>query len=160
MLFRHRKSLDETHVQRYLLILYQGLKNKVFYWELVNTIRKILMISVNVLMSTQPLIYSATTAVIILVILLRIQIRLQPYKLDYNNKLEIEAVITGTATLFAGVLFITENDEFAELVLVILMIVIMFNIKFFLLWLLCMTSTVAHKHEFFRSFYNMLSIVT
>lgn len=83
-----------------MLMLYQGLKDKVFYWELVNTIRKSLMVAIMVFMSTVPLVYSAITAVLTLVGLIRLQLRLSPYKLDLNNKLEVEAMVAGTATLF------------------------------------------------------------
>ena len=48
-------------------MLYQGLKDKVFYWELINTIRKSLMVAINVFMSTVPLVYTAVTAVLALI---------------------------------------------------------------------------------------------
>ena len=81
-------------------MLYQGLKPKAYYWEIVNTIRKVLMVAINVFMSTLPLTYTAFTAVISLLFLIRLQIRLSPYKERLNNELEIEAMIAGTATLF------------------------------------------------------------
>ena len=67
ILFKNRKSLREARIQRYLLILYQGLKDKCFFWELINTLRKISMVWINVFMSTLDLIYSGTIAVIILI---------------------------------------------------------------------------------------------
>ena len=92
--------MHEPRIQKYMLMLYQGLKDKVFYWELINTIRKSLMVAINVFMSTVPLVYTAVTAVLALIGLIRLQLRLHPYKFDLNNKLEVEAMITGTATLF------------------------------------------------------------
>lgn len=109
ILFKNRHSLNEPHMQKYHLMLYQGLKDKVFYWELVNTLRKVLMISINVFMSTIPLVYAAITAVLLLIGLIRLQLSLHPYKLELNNIIEIEAMITGTATLFCGVLFISDD---------------------------------------------------
>jgi hypothetical protein len=100
ILFRNRHSLEESHVQRYFLLLYQGLKPKVFYWEIVNTLRKVSIVAVNVLMSTLPITYSGLTAVLILIFFIRLQLRLHPYKLEINNTLEIEAVVTGGSTLF------------------------------------------------------------
>lgn len=81
-------------------MLYQGLKPDKYYWEFVNTVRKIIMISINVFMSTLPILYAALTAVIALVFLIRVQIHSVPYKLKLNNDLEIEATIAGTVTLF------------------------------------------------------------
>lgn len=100
IMFRNRHSLDEPHVQRYFLLLYQGLRPKVFYWEIVNTLRKVCIVAVNVFMSTLPLTYSGITAVIILLVFIRLQLRLQPYKLNTNNILEIQAAETGGLTLF------------------------------------------------------------
>ena len=39
-----RKILDTWDVQKYLLMLYQGLEIDKFYWELVNTVRKSLLL--------------------------------------------------------------------------------------------------------------------
>lgn len=99
-LYRNRKNLDSPKVQSYFLILYQGLRQKVYYWEFVNTVRKIMMVAINVFMSTLPLTNAALSAVVFLMILIRIQIYLQPYKINLNNELEIEASIAGTTTLF------------------------------------------------------------
>ena len=136
VLFKNRKSLHKLNVQRYLLMLYQGLKDNVYYWELINTTRKICMISINALLSTFPLIYSAASAVVVLVFLIRVQLRLQPYKRDLNNRLEMEAMTTGTATLFCGVLFVSDTQGFAIITTIILIIIMILNVRFFLLWLL------------------------
>ena len=104
--------------------LYQGLKDNVFYWELINTTRKICMIAINALLSTFPLIYSAASAVVVLVFLMRVQLRLHPYKRDLNNRLEMEAMTTGTATLFCGVLFVSDTQDFAIITTVILIVIL------------------------------------
>ena len=160
ILFKKRNSLSEPSVQRYLLMLYQGLKDKVFYWELVNTTRKILMIAINALLSTLPLIYSAASAVLVLVGLMRVQLRLQPYKQELNNKLEMEAMTTGTATLFWGVLFVSDSQSFSAITTLILIVIIVMNWRFILLWVLCMIHTVIDKHEIFNSIFNMIAIST
>lgn len=100
ILFKNRHSLNEPHVTRYFLLLYQGLRPKVFYWELINTVRKVSMVAINVFMSTVPLVYGATTAVLVLIALVRLQLRLNPYKNHLNNRLEVDAMVTGGATLF------------------------------------------------------------
>lgn len=99
-LVKNRKKLDSPKVQSYFLILYQGLRPQAYYWEFVNTIRKIFMVAINVFMSTLPITYAALTAVLVLVSIIRVQVSLQPYKSSINNELEIEASIAGTVTLF------------------------------------------------------------
>ena len=160
ILFKKRNSLSEPSVQRYLLMLYQGLKDKVFYWELVNTTRKILMIAINALLSTLPLVYSAVSAVLILIGLMRVQLRLQPYKHELNNKLEMEAMTTGTATLFWGVLFVSDSQGFSAITTLILIVIIVMNWRFIIIWLLCMIHTVTDKHEIFKSIFNILAIAS
>lgn len=100
VLYRNRHALNEPHIQRYFLMLYQGLRDKIFFWEIINTFRKVSMIAINVFMATVPLVYTAITAVLILITLIRVQMRLHPYKNELNNKLEIDAMVTGGATLF------------------------------------------------------------
>ena len=52
ILFRNRKDLDNPAVKKYFLMLYQGLRKETFYWELVNTLRKFLIVGFNVFLST------------------------------------------------------------------------------------------------------------
>ena len=44
ILFKYKNSLNTWNVQKYLLVLYQGLKSERFYWELINTTRKTLLL--------------------------------------------------------------------------------------------------------------------
>ena len=44
VMLKYKKSLNEWNVQKYLLVLYQGLKLERFYWELINTARKTLLL--------------------------------------------------------------------------------------------------------------------
>ena len=44
IMIRLRKILDTWNVQQYLLMLYQGLKLECYYWELINSARKILLL--------------------------------------------------------------------------------------------------------------------
>jgi len=157
LLYRNRNKLNEAHVQKYYLMLYQGLRSRAYYWELINTIRKILMVAINVLMSTLPLTYAALTAVVTLLLLIRIQVNLAPYKLPLNNDLEIEATISGTATLFCGVLFIQDSVDVPEVLLLILIVLIIMNVRFFLFWSVWMLSTFVKKYVLLVSFYNLLS---
>ena len=158
ILFKNRKNLSEARIQRYLLILYQGLQEKWFYWELVNTGRKISMVAINVFLSTMPLLYSSTTAVILLVILIRVQIKLKPYKDELNNELEIESMITGTATLFWGVLFTSDDNKHAIIVLAVLVVLILINIKFLLNWWFWISFTLMEKYKLFHAIFIILGI--
>ena len=109
ILYRHRKSLEEGFIKEYMLILYQGLKPKSFYWEFINTLRKGLILWCSVFLSTYSPIYQTLFSVGILIGIMRLQQFLKPYKYYINNDLELSAINAGVATLFSGIIFSQEN---------------------------------------------------
>ena len=60
-------------------MLFQGLRPNRYYWEFFNTIRKILLLVINIFLPQDRPFYKATVGVILLNIILRIQVRLNPY---------------------------------------------------------------------------------
>ena len=52
VLFKNRRNLENWAIQRYLLVIYQGLKPEVFYWEFLNTTRKIILLGINVMLAS------------------------------------------------------------------------------------------------------------
>ena len=96
-------------MQKYLLMLYQGLKVNRFYWELINTARKAMLLCLPAFMSTASLNYKVLSATSIMIVILRVQNDLEPYKDDSHNKLEFNEIITGAFTIYATLIF--QNDE-------------------------------------------------
>lgn len=73
VLFRSRKTLnDEVFFSKYRM-LYQGLKRKHYYWELVNNIRKICIVSINVFLGVYPDYIKAIYTMLVLSIIFKIQ---------------------------------------------------------------------------------------
>ena len=87
-------------MKKYYLILFQGLRREVFYWELINTIRKVLIVSLNTILSVIPLEYKILLGIILLIIIVRIQIQVRPYKMKVNNDLEIISIVSGMLVLY------------------------------------------------------------
>ena len=126
VMIKNRHNLHKAYMQKYLLLLYQGLEPRVFYWEFVNAFRKLLIPIVNVLVYEDEEIYKILTALIILLALFRVQLYLKPYKLEENNKAEMLAILAGILTLFSGIPMaesINENRR-VEFVQVIALVVI------------------------------------
>ena len=44
VMLKYRNKLDTWDVKKYLVMLYQGLRLERYYWELINTIRKVLLL--------------------------------------------------------------------------------------------------------------------
>jgi hypothetical protein len=63
VLFKYRHNLEDWHVKKYFLILYQGLKPKTFYWEFINTMRKMLILSLNVFLNAYSSYYRILSAI-------------------------------------------------------------------------------------------------
>lgn len=149
ILVRNRHNLEEPHVKRYFLVLYQGLKPHTYYWEFVNTIRKVVLPAFSVVLATYRSFYRAIVAIIVLIFLFRVQLRLQPYKYIENNYIEMLAITTGIVTLFGGILFIEESDSSVEFVqLFALIIILLMNIYFILRWIHLMLYSFKSQNPF------------
>lgn len=140
ILIKNRKNLQEDYMRKYFLILYQGLRPQTFYWEFVNTTRKIIMPLFNVLLSRVEVLYRTLIAVFLLTIMFRIQIRVKPYRIEANNQIEILAVLSGMVTIFWAVLFIDqiEGNEVKSvtfLKLFSLVVIFLVNAYFILRWI-------------------------
>ncbi len=84
LMYRNVRVEDPNNkVQKYFLILYQGLKSKHFYWEFMNSFRKIAILIAFLLPTYLQMLFS----VIILVFTWRLQSYLRPYKNDDFNEI-------------------------------------------------------------------------
>ena len=135
ILYRNRHNLESTEVKKYYLMIYQGLKNDRFYWEFVNTGRKVLILSINVFLSRESLFYRLLSITVLLTIFYRVQINLEPYKLKLNNGLERVEAIAGALTMFGGILFVSEEDEVQIFNIIIFLCIMVANFYFILLWI-------------------------
>ena len=62
VLIKYRKKLDDGNVKKYLLMLFQGLRLKAFYWEFVNIFRKVILLCCIVSLYSLPIIYQVLTS--------------------------------------------------------------------------------------------------
>ncbi|CAI2376317.1 unnamed protein product [Moneuplotes crassus] len=161
ILIKFRKNLDHDIVKRYFLVLYQGLKPKVFYWEFVNTLRKILIPLTNILLSRTDIFYRIMSAVIILIIMFRVQESLKPYKFEENNKVEILAVLGGMITIFGAVISLDNtNDQEVEdvpfLRAISVSLILIVNAYFLMRWILLFLFSFETSNEIICKIRKML----
>jgi hypothetical protein len=145
ILIKHRKRLEEISIKKYFLILYQGLTLKGFYWEFVNSLRKTLILTSNVILSTYSPVYRIASAVVILFTGFRLQLFIHPYKLEDNNRIEIDAIIIGAVTLFSGLIFSSEDDKIDIFDFVIFIFIAYINIRFLLEIMLLLSMSMQEK---------------
>jgi hypothetical protein len=154
LLFTSIKKDESNKVKKYLLILYQGLKRDRFYWEFVNTLRKVILLFILMLSDTLKILFSAT----LLYITIRLQIYLKPYRDEANNKIEILALTSGLVTLLSSIVFISE-DSVALLDLCLLIMIVIINAKFILEWSYKMILWASKKSRFFKIVSHSVAIL-
>ena len=86
ILFKNRNRLDDPQFQRYMIVIYQGFKKNKYYWELLNVVRKVTIVAINVFLSQLGLFYKGMAGVITLIIFTRAQLYLRPFKNPLNNE--------------------------------------------------------------------------
>jgi hypothetical protein len=134
ILIKNRNKLDDPVVKGRYLMLYQGLRFKVFYWEFVNTGRKIFLLSTNIFIPKTMPFLRATLGVIILVAVMRLQKLLHPYKSPLINNLEAQEILTSTLTLYGAIIFV-QDDQILAYQLVSFLVIVIVNLQFYTLWL-------------------------
>ena len=149
LLFRNIHKGEQNAVNQYFLILHQGLKKQRFYWEFVNSIRKVLILIIFALMITYPVFYRVLISTVILVVSIRLQVHLQPYRLEENNKIELLAISAGAITLMSGVVFDNQYEE-STLQSLWLVVIIFINLWFILNWLYLLCKCMAEDYKFFK----------
>ncbi|CAI2377304.1 unnamed protein product [Moneuplotes crassus] len=128
ILYKAHKS-DSNKMIGYFLILHQGLNDKEFYWEFVNTLRKILI----VISFLFPNNFKIGLSLIVMVASERLERRFRPYKDDANNNLALLSTVAGIVTLNASYVF-EQDVNIDSLDSIILVIIIWINMKFCLEW--------------------------
>ena len=148
VLLYHRNNLESGPVKRIFFVLYQGLKQNTFYWEFVNTLRKVLLLLFSTVLSIFPLNYSAFLSIAILVVLIHVQIKIDPYEDKKHNHIEIKAVIAGTMALFCGIVFNQNSSEQENptIIMLIMAFLIIINLVFLIEWLYLFIKTFNIKN--------------
>ena len=161
ILFKNRSNLNDKYIKQYYLMLYQGLERSKFYWEFVNTLRKTIVLTVNTVLSLISTTYRVIFSVTLLIILIRIQERLKPFKSDTNNKIEIKSTIAGTIVLYCGILFEeTSNEEgFEGFSRMAFMFLIVVNVMFILDWLYLFLKSMNFKGAKMKVLINVYATI-
>ena len=99
LIYRNKENLNSEDILAKYRMLYQGLRPEAYYWEFLNVMRKIMLIAINVFLSGFDIGYKPLCALIVLVIALRIQERVNPYKKEVFNALEYREIAVSVVTI-------------------------------------------------------------
>lgn len=139
-----KNSQNEKIILNFL-ILYQGFKKSHFYWEFVNSLRKIFIL----LCFLMPSEVKFVSAAAVLIISWRVQNHLQPYKVKANNEIEMLGVNIGVITLCCGMAY-DQQDGSTRLNNFLLFLIISLNIIFITKWLYLLFKNFGQKYQFFQ----------
>ena len=145
MMYRNVRKKGENKVKQYFLILYQGIKIDYFYWEFINSGRKIMILMSFLLPSTFGIIVS----IFLLIIVWRFQNYLKPYKEAKNNYIEMFGINVAIITLICGHIYNQDYETNTEILdSILLFIMLILNIIFIILWLGLLIISLGEKYTF------------
>jgi len=142
LMYRNNKKKGDNKIREYFLILSQGLKTKHFYWEFVNSLRKVWILISFVLPLNFQIIFSTS----LLIFTWRLQNYLKPYKSNEKNEIEMLGINVGIVTLFCGSIFNNDEEGNTRLNLIVLLVMIILNVVFILRWLVSILSVSGEKY--------------
>ena len=157
-LIKHRRRLNSTAVKKYFHIIYIGYRDERFYWEFVNTLKKFIIISLNVFLSQVSKSYKGMAAIITLLVLIRLQMYLKPYKLKVNNEIENSSMVAIGFTFYGGLLFIKGQSQVSFIEAFVFILIIIVNSVYIMFWVYLMSKTYDH-HEVGKKISALLKIV-
>ncbi|CAI2371546.1 unnamed protein product [Moneuplotes crassus] len=152
LLYKYLKAPYDNKVKQYFMILYQGLNRDKFYWEFVNTARKILILIIFPFSTSMKMLIAVSG----LVIFARIQIRLQPYTDTENNKIEISAINAGILTIFSGLLY-SQDEGIGLLDTATMIFCLVLNAHFFVNWLYLLVKSMQDSSKFSQFLFKFLT---
>lgn len=159
LLIRKRAVLHEPEVKRYYIVLYQGYKDNVFYWEFVNITRKILMLSISVFLARESSFYKGVSTLLVTVVFFRFQVNLLPYIIKWNNELEQISITSSGLTIFGGILFSSDDGSVAAVDLIVFIMIILANLKFILFFVYLMSYEFSGQFQSLRSVVKVLAVI-
>ena len=135
ILYRNRNNLNDPKVLSYFLLLYQGLRHERYYWELVNTFRKFALLSIQVFVTDEFKVIKSLLGSLILFLASVIQARQKPFKITAVSDLEHREMISSILTLYGGIIFVQEPNDLQFLSIVIFVMVVITNLRFWIMWI-------------------------
>ncbi|CDW84170.1 UNKNOWN [Stylonychia lemnae] len=129
-----RKELKAPLYSYKFKMIKQGLRNRYYYWEFVNILRKTILVVANVFMQSYRNIFKSLFNILILSFFLQLHLRLKPYKNPLINALEYREYLC-SLVIFFGSLFFVNQEISSETQLLVFIIIVAYNLNFIILWI-------------------------
>ena len=121
-------------------------------------ILKSISCSINVFLSSYSLFYKGVSAMILILVLLRVQLILDPYKFRVNSECEYWSYVSSLVTLFGGILYVTDIQRVSFIDFFVFIVIVLINVYFVLLWVYVISFTL-HKFAVARKITHYLKSI-
>ena len=135
---KRRKFLQTDENRVIFGFLFNGYKKSRFFWEFIIMYRKILIIAILVFFNTVGITIQALNVTLVLFTSLYLQYEFKPYNRYQLNKMEIEAILTATITIYCGLYYLDALDVGDVFRGVLFCFIILGNAYFIFHWLFYM----------------------
>lgn len=129
-----RRKFHEMDTKIKYGFLVNGYKEGEYYWEFVILYRKIIIISISVFLAQISVAIQALAIMGVLVIMIAIQKKHQPYFKRSLNKAEMRSILVAAVTIYCGLYYLTDDlDETSKTLLFVT--IVLANAYFLLTWM-------------------------
>lgn len=129
MLWKNRTSLDDPSTKAKYGFLYHGYQSDRFYWEFVIMLRKLLIISVAILMRYSTVSLQLIFVLILLLAALALNQYYKPFELSELNRTENYSIILSIICLTSGLMI--ESGASRPLHIFLFIVLVVSNLLFF-----------------------------
>jgi hypothetical protein len=134
LLMMNRRGLKDTETRVKLGYLYNGYKPRLYYWEFVISLRKVVIITCSVyLLPISPQMQSLPI-LLILTLSFILQIKVKPFVSEDLNRLEAISIFIGIVTIYFGMYYLLVNIG-TSLEYFIFTMILISNVIFVTLWM-------------------------
>ncbi|CDW87604.1 UNKNOWN [Stylonychia lemnae] len=173
ILIKIRNNLNRVSIREMYGFLYRGYKVQFYYWEIVITSRKILIIFITVFVGTSfGLIAQALIMLIVLILFLVINHQFKPFNTQALNDLETISLVTSMISVYSGIFFLLDkstswiesNQDYSRGVIqlpeafkkLFFYLILISNVVFFIFWIYKMYQELKSR---FRSQYQKIYLI-
>lgn len=132
ILYRNRHLLNEEQNRMRYGLVYVGYKPRLWFWELCQFYRKVLLKGALICVAGYSGLVQATSILIILILVLLLQLAFKPYEHESINNLEFHSILTATLTVTLGLYFLNNNSP--ELNIALAWCILLLNSLFVICW--------------------------
>ena len=107
----NKDNLNNTKVKEQFGFLYNGFRDRTYFWEIYIMYRKVLVVGIQVFLVTFGLKVQAYVIMLLILIALQINLKYRPFALHSLNQLENASLTACLVTTYCGLFYLTASDK-------------------------------------------------